>query len=265
MEIDIIHNILYRIWGNNISLHVNRNKEENVTKIIKFVEVIELGLDIRKKFAFDFSDSLYYTLGLVLVLPWQPLHLHICLLFCGLLLNRTSHNNICAFLCQLYSAKSYRCRTVLDRSSICLYATRFSHQCRNLLWFFDWWCHWNNTLSLLSLSAMLLSTLWNSARMALLSRQTWNTKIDNRTHLCCQWALLFSRNFDNTQIVMALEYILPIDQSLTLCIFGFSMFLSRSWRLYPFVIILLGGFLANMRRWGLVYYRLLPDHEYWNR
>lgn len=61
---------------------------------------------------------------------------------------------------------------------------------------------------------------------------------------------------------MALEYIMPIDQSLTLCIFCLSIFLSKAWRFYPFVIILLGGLLANMRRWGLVYYRLLPDHAY---
>jgi len=62
--------------------------------------------------------------------------------------------------------------------------------------------------------------------------------------------------------VLALEKMIPIDQSITLCIFCFSIFLARAWRIYPFAIILLGGLLANMRRWGLIYYRLDPDHPY---
>lgn len=49
---------------------------------------------------------------------------------------------------------------------------------------------------------------------------------------------------------------------MTICIFIVSLFLSHGWSLYPFMIIIIGGFLANCRRWGLVYYRYMPDHPY---
>ncbi len=61
---------------------------------------------------------------------------------------------------------------------------------------------------------------------------------------------------------MALEYILEIDVSMTICIFIVCFFLAHTCNLYPFMIILIGGLLANVRRWGLIYYRFLPDHKY---
>lgn len=61
---------------------------------------------------------------------------------------------------------------------------------------------------------------------------------------------------------MALEYIYKIDDSMTVCIFIVCLFLAHAYNLYPFIIIIIGGFLANTRRWGLVYYRFMPDHPY---
>lgn len=55
---------------------------------------------------------------------------------------------------------------------------------------------------------------------------------------------------------------MKIDPSITICTFIVSMFLSQVWGVYSFLIILLGGVLANTRRWGLIYYRQLPDHPY---
>ena len=50
--------------------------------------------------------------------------------------------------------------------------------------------------------------------------------------------------------------------SSTLTIFIVSVFLNYVWGFYSFAIVLLGGLLANGRRWGLIYYRLLEDHSY---
>ena len=61
---------------------------------------------------------------------------------------------------------------------------------------------------------------------------------------------------------MALEYIIKIDVSMTICIFIVCFFLADAWNLYPFMIIIIGGLLANVRRWGLIYYRFMPDHKY---
>ncbi len=49
---------------------------------------------------------------------------------------------------------------------------------------------------------------------------------------------------------------------MTICIFLVCLFIAHAWKVYPFMVILLGGFLANARRWGLVYYRYMPDHPY---
>lgn len=49
---------------------------------------------------------------------------------------------------------------------------------------------------------------------------------------------------------------------MTICTFAVCFFLAHGWSIYPFMIILIGGFLANVRRWGLVYYRYMPDHKY---
>ena len=61
---------------------------------------------------------------------------------------------------------------------------------------------------------------------------------------------------------MCLEHSIKIDDSMTICIFIVSLFLTHVWGVYSFLLILLGGVLANMRRWGLIYYRFMPDHPY---
>ena len=55
---------------------------------------------------------------------------------------------------------------------------------------------------------------------------------------------------------------MKLDVSITICTFIVSFFLNYVWGLYSFMIILMGGILANARRWGLIYYRFLPDHSY---
>jgi len=55
---------------------------------------------------------------------------------------------------------------------------------------------------------------------------------------------------------------MKVDVSSALTIFIVSVFLNYVWGFYSFVIILLGGLLANVRRWGLIYYRGLPDRIY---
>lgn len=63
-------------------------------------------------------------------------------------------------------------------------------------------------------------------------------------------------------VVLSLEHCLKVDQSLTICIFIVSVFLNSVWNVHSFITILLGGLLANTRRWGLIYYRMVPDHPY---
>ncbi len=61
---------------------------------------------------------------------------------------------------------------------------------------------------------------------------------------------------------MCVEYCIRVDLSMALCIFIVSVFLNYVVGFYSLFVILIGGLLANTRRWGLIYYRMLPDREY---
>lgn len=61
---------------------------------------------------------------------------------------------------------------------------------------------------------------------------------------------------------MLLEHCMERDVGITVGIFAITVFFRIVVDIWAPLLILVGGFLANTRRWGLLYYRFYPAPDY---